>query len=272
MNRMAHHDTQSVQSPISPPRRAGMTLLEVILAITALAAISTLVTALWAQTSDWTSENAAHHQALRLEQTIALLNEQWEARVLTLSLSEKQEEAVRLNDTSLMFVTSAPILYRDWPLVRVTYTIVQEGGAAVGDEPVFQLLYREEMIMNPASAAVDPGASTSLTRREIPLLNGLSELRWEQYVDESDTAKPGSRAQPPSWESIEQNTSVASIVDKNKQDENKQPPQDPSSTNTKPDQSKATDSDSGGSLRAGRLVGVHQGEPFAWQFIAAHLR
>jgi type II secretory pathway pseudopilin PulG len=267
---MTHCDTPSFWTPIAPPRRAGMTLLEVILAITALAAISTLVTALWAQTSEWTSENAAHHQALRLEQTIALLNEQWEARVLTLSLSAEQEEAVRLNDASLLFVTSAPILHRDWPLVRVTYSIVKEGGAAVGDEPVFQLLYREEMIMNPASAAVDPGASTSATRLEIPLLEGLSELRWEQYVDESDTAKPGSRAQPPSWESIEQDTTVASIVDKDKQDKNKQPPQDPSSTNTKPAQSKA--SDSGGPLRAGRLVGVHQGEPFSWQFIAVHLR
>lgn len=267
MNRMVNRDAQPAPAAADHPRRAGMTLLEVILAITALAAISTLVTALWALTNDWTNENAAHHKALRLEQTLELLSEQWESRILTLSLSEKREEAVLLDDASLVFVTSAPILHHDWPLVRVTYTIVRTGGAAVGEEPTFQLHYIEEVVKNPATATADPGAYESFTRRELSLLDGFSELRWEQYVDESGAASKstarGSAKQPVGWAQVDQTARVASIVDKKKQK---------SQDNPSPQPATSAAADSAGSLRAGRLVGVHQGEPFAWQFIAEHSR
>lgn len=257
--------------------RSGMTLLEVVLAITALASISTLVAALWAQTNDWTNENAAHQTALKLEQTLSLLDEQWDARVLTLSLAGVKKDAIRLDDAKLTFITSAPILFRDWPLVRVSYAIERVGGLAVGDVATYRLRYEETRIRNPASATEDASKASQADTRALTLLDRLPELRWERYVDESDSAGADAEAPPPGWAAIGGAVTVAVAKRAGKGDQNQSAGADqtPPSGSVEATPSGSVEKTPSGSqdgastpLRAGRLVGVHRGERFAWQFLA----
>lgn len=239
-----------------------MTLLEVVIAMAALASLSTLVAALWSQTRDWTAENASHHRLLSSERALSLLSEQWETRVVTLSQGPDERPAVRLDGNELQFVTMTPILNRDIPMALVKYRIERTGGAVVGERAHWRLDYFESPVINPASALSGASGSRLHTERRLTLIDNADGMRWVSWIDERGEEAVAPTAARHGWYGIREPLEVAAAR--------------PASANedmTLDEAAKrAAKQAEKPQLRAGRLVGVLNGEEFAWQFIAAPSR
>lgn len=257
---------RSASSFPRPPRPTGMTLLEVILAITALASITTLVASLWGQMRDWTSENASHHVALQRERTLALFNEQWDTRVLTVSLGDLGAPAVTFDPKTLTFITTTPIFFHQAPMARVVYHVVKEGGALLGQSAAYHLEYEESPVWSPISAARSPAARTSQPTRRLTLFDQADELRFERWLDEADEPRPDRPSLRVGWFVLQDELEIQSQQANNNEGQ------------TTPDSAQAqqptqiADQDSSIPWRAGRLVGAINGDPFAWQFLAGPSR
>lgn len=251
-------------------QRAGMTLLEVILAITALASITTLVAALWAQMRDWTAENASHHVALARERALSLFSEQWDSRVLTVSLGDTGAPAVTLDPHTLTFITTTPLFFRQAPMARVVYHVVKKGGMVVGQSAVYHLMYKESPVWSPVSAAQSPRALANAQTRTLTLFDHADDLRFERWFDESDTSNADRSSIAVGWRVVEDELDIQS--------------QEPPKTDAKsagaavdsnpnqPNQPAVSSQNIHTPWRAGRLVGVIQGDSFAWQFLAGRSR
>lgn len=249
---------------------AGMTLLEVVLAVTTLAAMSTLIAGLWSQTRDWTLENASHQTALRRERALNMMREQWESRVLAVTLGGRGAPAVALTERELAFTTLTPILFREHPMARVVYRLIEENAAVVGAHAVWKLEYEESPVRNPASAI--SSAAGGDESRTIILLEGLDELRFERWLDESDAPRSGIAPPRAGWYRVDEAVGVPARAT---QDTGSAASSSSSASSSAAPPSSSTEVDTEDelpALRAGRLVGIIKGEPFAWQFLAAPSR
>lgn len=249
-------------------RRRGFTLLEVILATTALASITTLVAALWVQTRDWTLENASHHATLRLQRALNLLTEQWETRVLTVSLGKPGAPAVSLRSAEFAFVTTTPILSKEWPMARVALSIERTGAEVVGQRTTSRLVYTESPVTNPGAVTGRP-ASSAREHKQIVLLDGATDLRFEEWFDESSDPGASPRRARVGWFAVDHAATIAARSDKSGDKPGGKPapsaPGAPPAPESKPSSTTHPPHDT---LAAGRIVGVLKGETFAWQFLA----
>lgn len=229
-----------------------MTLLELLLATTILAAITAMVSALWAQTRDWSQENARPEQALRLPRVLQLFEDQWSRRRAVADDGEEgadAESALLLNKDRLEFITAEPILFPDWPLVRASYIAQRDERLTVGAESTVTLVYEETRVTNPnAPAASSEGADGAKTRKRAVLLEDCGEVRFERYATtEADGVNhPSAPASQP----------LARLWD------------EPAPANVG-ENADGTDQNgsSGDDLRAGRIAGEYRGESFSWVFI-----
>jgi len=241
-----------------------MTLLELLLATTVLAVVTAMVSALWAQTRDWSRENARPEQALRLPRALRLLEDQWSRRRAVADEDDQRAPAadakpeIFLVKDRLEFITAEPILFPDWPLVRVAYTAQREDRLTVGAESTASLVYEETRIVNPSMPEAEGAGPSEDNRRRIVLLEDCAELRFER-----DLATTPSQERTPDqplpidrlWSEAESDAPSAA------------PRADASASQTeRTDQSGETDDDDP-SLRAGRIVGEYRGESFSWVFL-----
>lgn len=244
------------------PARRAMTLLEVVLAMTVLASISTLVAALWAQTRDWTIENASHQKALRVERAVALLDQQWRSRVLTVALGDAEAPAIALTHETLTFITSTPIFFHDAPMVRVVYRIAREGGYLVGESAVWSLEYEESPVNDPRVAVDTGGVGGAAQSRSLTLLDDAGALRWERWHDPPVESR---RAEPARWIAVgEQDDLVVGVASSTID----QGLNDLAAAAEAARQREEIENP----LRAGRLTGTIKGASFAWLFVAAPSR
>ncbi len=241
------------------PRARGMTLLEVVIATSAMLSITVLVAALWAQTRGWSRENAAHHAALRLDRTLNLLDEQWANRVLGVSLdSAENAAAVTLTDHKLIFITTTPILHRDAPFVRVTLSTDKPAAMVVGQRSVASLVYSEARVVNPAAGADD---SAVRDERSIVLIEDIEDIRFERWVDESLGVAATRESGGARWQAVTSAVSIAAAERSDTAERADAPPSDAPPARRRSDR-----------LLAGRLIGIIEGKEVAWQFLAGPSR
>lgn len=186
----------------------GFTLLEMVLALTIIAALFGLLTAVWRQAGDWSGDAAAHQRALRLPRVLELIRTQWSERRVTIGL-ERPDQTVVVTPSRIEFVTAVPVLGRA-PIVTAMYVIEPDPDARAS-EPRWRLVYEErgvtDVTVPQRSAAADaqrigaraPDTSSRVpgVREEAPsrtvLLAGCRELRWEWYDDGTSTGKEEAR-------------------------------------------------------------------------------
>jgi len=231
-------------------RARAMTLLEVVVATAALAAVGTLVAALWAQTRDWTLENAGHHRRLRVERALTLLDDQWRARARSAPIDRARGRgaAVALAPETLEFVSTTPIFYRESPMVRVTVRLEMPRVQTVGQARTGRIVYTE---------SPDVGGPASGTSRSVALFEDVEEARFERWLDERDAARADGPAEP-GWREVRGRV-IERAADDGPGDD---APAEPS----------APAGDDAPALRAGRLVARVNGDTIVWQFLAAPSR
>ncbi|MBL0928216.1 MAG: type II secretion system protein [Phycisphaerales bacterium] len=171
-----------------PGRRASsaFTLLELLLAVTILAAITAFVAGLWASARDWTSDNASHHRALRLSQVLEIARAQWGDRRTSIQVDTQGSRAIARPD-ALIFVTATPILFPEAPLVQAMYAI-EPSGALPGAGRA-NLVYQETRILRfdqpPPDAQMpvptDLSVPSDRVRRRSVLLESVEGLRFERF-------------------------------------------------------------------------------------------
>jgi prepilin-type N-terminal cleavage/methylation domain-containing protein len=168
--------------------RRGMTLLEVVLALTIMASLAGLVATLWTQGARWTDERAGHARALRLARALELVRAQWAERRVSLRLDE-QGASVQAEAGGVTFITTSAVLTPEWPIVRATYSVEPPPHVPATRR---SLVYTEAPIIDPSAAQgrrrPDAGASTIPERppeappiRRVVLLAGVENLRVERF-------------------------------------------------------------------------------------------
>jgi prepilin-type N-terminal cleavage/methylation domain-containing protein len=205
---VANSGSRSVCCRTRPRARRGFTLLEMVLALTIIATLFGLLTAVWRQAGDWSGDAAAHQRALRLPRVLEMIRTQWSERRMTIGL-ERPDQTVVITPTQIEFVTAVPVLGRA-PIVTAMYVIEPDPDARAS-EPRLRLVYEErgvtDVAMPQRSATADAqraGARTQDTasrvpgvREELPsrtvLLRNCRELRWEWYDDGTATGKEEAR-------------------------------------------------------------------------------
>jgi len=164
-------------------RRAGFTLLEVVLALSIMATITTLVAALWAQARSWGDQNASHLRALNTARVIETAQRQWTDRRQAVDLGVNGVK-VTARPERIEFVTATPILRPDWPIVQAGY-VIEPDAAGPGD--TCSLWYEEarvwrfgettqfdrQQITNPATGDEQP--------LRLRVLSGVRGLRFERF-------------------------------------------------------------------------------------------
>lgn len=185
-----------------------MTLLEVILATTILASITALIAALWTQMRSWSGDAALVHESMTLQRVVDLMQDQWADRRESVALDE-EENTVLAGEQGLAFVTSTGILFPDWPLVRVEYTIEIDPDLPPGSGGApWRLLYRETRITDlTGPPPTGTGADGEPLKREHVLLGRCRELRFEQFFVASPEAARAAGEEAPSrtgeWKTFE---------------------------------------------------------------------
>jgi len=255
---MTGHRAQQHRAP-----RRGFTLLEVILAVSALAGLTTLVAALWSQTRDWAEENASHQAALRLDRAIVLMGDQWSSRRRSFSIRPDATAAIQVRPDRLEFVSDDSVLFPDWPFVRVSFIIERNESTLITADSRATLHYEEAPITDPTGA--DEASDTlapHLAPRRVVLLADCADLRLERDVAPAPDDPRGEAA--PRWTALTDGTlgvdASAASTD------------DPADADAPEPSGGAEDEVEYEPMRAVRIVGVYEGEPFAWPFIVAHLR
>jgi prepilin-type N-terminal cleavage/methylation domain-containing protein len=158
----------------------GFTLLEVILAVGVIASIALMVAILWSTLVRWQSDAIDQQERMRLHRVAELLREQWADRRLTRSMMAGGRE-YQLGEHSLTFVTAVPVLFPDWPLVAVTYSV--ERSSTSGGQPRYALVYQEQRITDTTSmpVPVERDERGRLLIKRVVLIDGATELAWQRF-------------------------------------------------------------------------------------------
>lgn len=190
-----------------PLARRAFTLLELLLALSVLAAMSVLIATLWRQASDWASDAATFDGAMRLPRAAELARSQWAERRTSVILDE-QGRSLGFTPERLSFVTALPVLFVDSPLVKVEY-IIDTDPRSSSSFPLRRLRCSETPVVD-VLAAQNPSASPGPSSRARPLpssvqapearvitlLEGCATLTWEWFGEAADpeASEPDSAA------------------------------------------------------------------------------
>lgn len=165
-----------------------MTLLEVVLAVTLLAAMSGLIATLWTQATRMSDDGNGQHRAMRLARVHEMLRSQWADRRTSIKLS-KGGSSVEIVPDALTFVTATSILEPGWPIVRARYLIERDDQTGVGVQSAWRLAYEELPIVDLDAPQGLPESSVDSVARPIHaprekrvvLLNGCQRLDWQRF-------------------------------------------------------------------------------------------
>lgn len=170
------------------PSRRGMTLLEVVLAVTILAALSGLVATMWRQSERMSREALGGRRELRLARVVEMLRSQWADRRTSVRLG-REGGSVLIEREALTFISATSILEPDWPLVRARF-IVERDDRSPGPLEAWRLVYEELPIANVDSVQAPADEETLASSRpalgappmrRLTLLAACPELRWERF-------------------------------------------------------------------------------------------
>lgn len=182
--------------------RRGMTLLEVVLAVTILAAMSGLIAAMWTQATRMADDGGGQHRAMRLARVLEMMRSQWADRRTSVKLG-RGGSSVTVERAALSFITATAILEPGWPIVRARYVVERDYETGVGALAAWRLVYEELPVVDlesPVEQAGDSGRplASGERRAERPvespkekrliLLAGCAELEWERF-GKSDRAE-----------------------------------------------------------------------------------
>ena len=174
----------------------AFTLLELLVAVTIIASVSTLLAALWAQTHRWAAENGSSLRTMRLPRAQEFLRAQWADRRGSFRLTDSGE-SVAAEPGRLSFVTASPALFPDWPVVRASIIVERDFETPAGAPPAWKLVYEETKLADlesppkEAESLIAEGGG-ELVRRQT-LLGGLARLDFERFgVGDRSRQKQGS--------------------------------------------------------------------------------
>ncbi|TVQ31708.1 MAG: type II secretion system protein [Phycisphaeraceae bacterium] len=164
-------------------RRAGMTLLELIIALTLFAFIGSMAATLWSQARSWTDENAAAERSVRTHRVADFMQRQWADRRSDIAGFSAESDAVLVTANRIEFITASPALFPEWPLVRAAYMIERdELYTGPPEQAPCRLVYEETRVTR-----LDTFEDTAYDRRGerkkevITLLDDCRNLRWERF-------------------------------------------------------------------------------------------
>ncbi|MEC9374533.1 MAG: type II secretion system protein [Planctomycetota bacterium] len=240
---------RSIETCTALPRR-GMTLLELIVAITILAVVSALAATMWEQMRSWSDENSDVGRALRVDQSLRVLERQWGSRQRIVKLDEEDEAGVWVDGEALEFVTSESILFPDWPLVHARYRIESEVAVLAGERSVHRLVLEEFRLSG--APVMDDGRTDPEGRpiaKKITLLDDCQALAWQRLVDPT-RLQPVAALDSSVWFPLE-------------------PPLAGQSRESQRDERGRRET---APMKAGRLHGMREGKEFAWTFVVADSR
>ncbi|GAB4545997.1 MAG: hypothetical protein Tsb0013_04350 [Phycisphaerales bacterium] len=174
-------------------KRRGLTLLELLIAITVLASIVSGVGVFWSQARAWEADNARHREVLRVERVLRTLREQWGTRrVLDDEGVEEGDAAARgytFSPTGVEFTSATGLLAPGWALVRVRYGIER------GVDGRYALVYEEARVLDmdgsaPAGTSRLDARGRAIGGREV-VLAGLDGLWFERWGTRDGEPAPG---------------------------------------------------------------------------------
>jgi len=155
-----------------------MTLLEMLVAVTLLGALTTLTATMWSQVARWSEENHELDAPLRVRRALETLDRQWRSRVETAPVDERDPWGMWIDGRVLEFITEEPLLEPEWPLVRARWSIEGERSANVAERDRLRLVYEERRLPGPGgidgNEPVRPGDV-----REMVVMEECAALAWQ---------------------------------------------------------------------------------------------
>lgn len=264
------------------PGLAGLTLLELVVALTIMVAAMTLVGALWSQMRDWAADNGRLTEGLQPRRVAAFLRRQWEEQRSIVPVDDKGKGSVTVDQDTLRFVTALPALFPDAPLVVASWTIERTPDVRTPEWWPARLVYEEARVTNMKGVGPDTYDSRGqLARRRIVALDGCRDLRWEVWSG-AGAPPPAAEGETPlggMWRRVDAPTLVALAAAQDPQQDGKakEPGAAPPAP-TAPDrpiasgvvgfgEAEAVKQGSPPALRAIRIAGVAGAEEFSWSFV-----
>jgi len=261
------------------PARA-FTLLEVVVALTIMATVFGLLSALWYQAADWNTERLAVERAVRVDRFERILQRQWAAR-LDIPATETRGSipVAAIKPGALVFATDAPLLLHDAAFVVATLSIEPPPGEVVFPERTPQtLVYREHEVLRPAELWLDidrvrtalrDGLATDGRAASLDALTDARGLRFEVWKAGFEV-REGER---PGWSPIAPGEFQPPGVDFDPDPEDDEgiaataaPPSGPADPDDVVD-AEADDRVRTNLPRAVRLIGRHNGREVQWPLI-----
>lgn len=164
---------------IARPR--GFTLLELLLATSVLASMSVLMGTMLVQARNWREDGLRLHDSVALPRVTELLQRQWSQRRV---LSDSGE-GFDAEHGQLQFISSAPLLDPQWPLVRVMYKIELSTNQSLSGDAQWNLVYEEHPITDVVSGISGVGFAiargAALHGNRMVLLESCAALRLEWF-------------------------------------------------------------------------------------------
>lgn len=172
-----------------------MTLLEVVLAVTILAAMSGLIAAMWTQATRMADDGGGQYRSMRLARVLEMMRSQWADRRTSVKLG-RGASSVTVEPGVLTFITATAILEPGWPIVRARYVVERDYNTGAGALAAWRLVYEELPVVDLESPLEQPGAPErtlasgerraermveSPKERKLVLLAGCTELEWERF-------------------------------------------------------------------------------------------
>jgi type II secretory pathway pseudopilin PulG len=179
-----------------------MTLLEVVLAVTILAAMSGLIASMWTQATRMADDGGGQHRAMRLARVLEMMRSQWADRRTSVKLG-RGGSSVTVEPEAMTFITATAILEPGWPIVRARYVVERDYDTGTGALAAWRLVYEELPVVDLESPLDQPGDSEkalapgerraerpveSPKEKRLMLLAGCAELGWERF-GKSDRAE-----------------------------------------------------------------------------------
>ena len=172
--------------PHTTTTRRAFTLLELLLAVAVFSSIATLGATLYLQATRIGAAPVAADRSLALQRVVMLAHDQWDNRRVMMFGEDSDVRAEAMTVAAVFapgkvsFVTASPVLFPDWPLVRVTYRIERRladeldasRGASgdAGSTARFALVYTEPRSTDPSAPPESSGRTPDGERRSASMV------------------------------------------------------------------------------------------------------
>ena len=250
---------------------AGMTLLELLLALTVMASVMGLLGTLMGQARSWTQRGATDQVLMRLQRVGEAMRAQWADRRTAVDLDEEGRK-VAATASSLRFLTATGMLFPEWPLVVAEYRIEADTQHFSSGGVLWRLVYEETRLSGmeeiPGAYAVDVRGRPM--REAMVLLEACPELWWERFgrgTDADGIRGAGRRGTEGGGRAVDGGGSDAPEDARGAESGARGAGEEERAYRWRP-----LEEGFEGFVPAVRLVGAHEGERFGWVFVVKALR